>query len=69
DTWIASIISHNYGLHVGNNKKGTNNQKHRLNHQQYRYLSHRMRMHFGMYAGYAQQYLYYYSRHIAGRKW
>jgi N-glycosylase/DNA lyase len=69
DTWIARIISHNYELPVGQKKKGTNGQKHHLSHQQYRYLSNRMRMHFGTYAGYAQQYLYYYSRHIAGRKW
>ena len=69
DTWIARIVSHNYELPVGKKKTGTNGQKIHLSHQQYRYLSNRMRMHFGIYAGYAQQYLYYYSRHIAGRKW
>jgi N-glycosylase/DNA lyase len=69
DTWIARIISNNYGLYAGNNRKGINDRKHHLTHQQYRYFSNRMRMHFGLYAGYAQQYLYYYSRHVAGRKW
>lgn len=69
DTWIARILSHNYELPVGEKKTGINGQKHQLTHQQYRYLSSHMRMHFGIYAGYAQQYLYYYSRHIAGRKW
>jgi N-glycosylase/DNA lyase len=69
DIWIARIVSHNYELPVDKIKTGTNGQKIHLSHQQYRYLSNRMRMHFGIYAGYAQQYLYYYSRHIAGRKW
>jgi N-glycosylase/DNA lyase len=69
DTWIARIISHTYELPVGMKKTRTNGHNHHLSHQQYRNLSSRMRMHFGIYAGYAQQYLYYYSRHTAGRKW
>ena len=48
DTWIARIVSHNYELPVGKKKKGTNGQKNHLSHQQYRYLSNRMRMHFGI---------------------
>lgn len=69
DTWIARIISSKYEILLGENNMGTSTLRHHLSHQQYRFLSGRMRMHFGAYAGYAQQYLYYYSRHIAGRKW
>lgn len=69
DTWIARIISSKYGILLGEDSIGTSGLRHHLSHQQYRFLSSRMRMHFGAYAGYAQQYLYYYSRHIAGRKW
>ena len=35
----------------------------------YEVLSEVMRRYFGEYAGYAQQYLYYYIRHKAARKW
>ena len=69
DTWIARIISHIYEPPISRKIMGANGQKHHLSHQRYRYLSNHMRMHFGIYAGYAQQYLYYYSRHTAGRKW
>lgn len=69
DTWIARIISHTYGLPMARKKTRANGHTHHLSHQQYRYLSRHMRIYFGLYAGYAQQYLYYYSRHIAGRKW
>ena len=69
DTWIARIISSKYEILLGEDNIGTSSLRHHLSHQQYRFLSSCMRMHFGAYAGYAQQYLYYYSRHIAGRKW
>jgi N-glycosylase/DNA lyase len=35
----------------------------------YEILSEVMRSYFGEYAGYAQQYLYYYMRNKAARKW
>jgi N-glycosylase/DNA lyase len=69
DTWIARIISHNYELSIGKKKTRANDYNHRLSHHQYRNLSSQMRLYFGIYAGYAQQYLYYYGRHTAGRKW
>ena len=69
DTWIARMLSNKYKILIGENKKGNSSQKYHLSHQQYRFLSNHMRTHFGIYAGYAQQYLYYYSRHLAGRKW
>jgi N-glycosylase/DNA lyase len=69
DTWIARTISKEYELPIGEKKTWINDQKHHLSHQQYRCLSKLMRMRFGIYAGYAQQYLYYHSRNNAGRKW
>lgn len=69
DTWIARIISANYFFPINEKQFGTNSHEHRLSPRRYLYLSNYMRMHFGIYAGYAQQYLYYYGRHIAGRKW
>jgi N-glycosylase/DNA lyase len=41
----------------------------KLTHSQYQVVSEGMRNYFGRYAGYAQQYLYYYMRHKAGMKW
>lgn len=69
DTWIARIISANYLFPLNEKQFGTNSHEHHLSPRQYLYLSNYMRMYFGIYAGYAQQYLYYYGRHIAGRKW
>lgn len=69
DTWIARILSHQYDLLASDEKREIDSQKHHLSHHQYQYLSNWMRMYFGIYAGYAQQYLYYYSRDIAGKKW
>lgn len=69
DTWIARIISANYFFPINEKQFGTNSHEHSLSPRRYLYLSNYMRMHFGIYAGYAQQYLYYYGRHIAGRKW
>lgn len=68
DTWIARIISQNY-IFQENKLFGTNSHERHLSPKRYLYLSNHMRMRFGIYAGYAQQYLYYYGRHIAGRKW
>jgi N-glycosylase/DNA lyase len=69
DTWIARIISQNYIFPINEKQFGTNSHEHHLSSRRYLYLSNYMRMRFGIYAGYAQQYLYYYGRHIAGRKW
>lgn len=69
DTWIARIISQNYIFPINEKQFGTNSHEHHLSPRRYLYMSNYMRMHFGIYAGYAQQYLYYYGRHIAGRKW
>jgi N-glycosylase/DNA lyase len=69
DTWIARIISENYLFPINEKQFGTNSHEHHLSPRRYLNLSNYMRMHFGIYAGYAQQYLYYYGRHIAGRKW
>jgi N-glycosylase/DNA lyase len=69
DIWIARIISENYLFPINEKQFGINSHEHHLSPRRYLYLSNYMRMHFGIYAGYAQQYLYYYGRHIAGRKW
>lgn len=69
DTWVARIISENYIFPINEKQFGTNSHERHLSPRRYLNLSNYMRRHFGIYAGYAQQYLYYYGRHIAGRKW
>lgn len=69
DTWIARMISYEYDLLIREHKIKTYKLMRNISHQQYRTLSNCMRIHFGKYAGYAQQYLYYHSRQVAGRKW
>lgn len=63
DVWIARTLASHYGwLH-----KGKFHDK--IAPHQYEQLSDGARSYFGRYAGYAQQYLYYHIRHLAGRKW
>ncbi|HJU35593.1 MAG TPA: DNA glycosylase [Nitrososphaera sp.] len=63
DVWIARALASHYGwLH-----KSTIQDK--ISPHQYEQLSDGARKYFGKYAGYAQQYLYYHTRHIAGKKW
>ena len=63
DVWIArALVGHYRWLH---NKKFGN----KVTCQQYEHLSSSARDYFGRYAGYAQQYLYYYMRQTAGKKW
>lgn len=63
DVWIArALVNHYSWLHkikFGNN----------IAPYQYEQLSEGARKYFGRYAGYAQQYLYYYMRDTAGKKW
>ena len=63
DVWIArALVGHYRWLHkmkFGN----------KVTRQQYEHLSSSARDYFGRYAGYAQQYLYYYMRQTAGKKW
>jgi N-glycosylase/DNA lyase len=63
DVWIARTLSNHYGwLHKSKFQD-------KISHHQYQQLSDGARKYFGRYAGYAQQYLYYHTRQIAGRKW
>lgn len=63
DVWIARALADHYRwLH---DKKFTE----KLTSRQYEELSGSAKQHFGRYAGYAQQYLYYHTRQSAGRKW
>jgi N-glycosylase/DNA lyase len=63
DVWIARALSGHYSwLH-----RKTIGDK--LTARQYEDLSDEMRLYFGSYAGYAQQYLYYHMRQKAGKRW
>lgn len=63
DVWIARALFSHYGwLHKSKSQD-------KISPQQYQQLSDGARNYFGKYAGYAQQYIYYHTRHIAGRKW
>lgn len=63
DVWISRALRRHYSWLldrlIGN----------ALTPRQYDRLSERLRLHFGRYAGYAQQYLYYDIRQRAGKKW
>ena len=63
DVWIARALASHYSwLH-----KSKFHDK--ITPHQYQQLSDDARRYFGKYAGYAQQYLYYHTRHVAGKKW
>jgi N-glycosylase/DNA lyase len=63
DVWIARALANHYSwLH-----KSKFSDK--IAPHQYEQLSEVARKYFGKYAGYAQQYLYYYMRQAAGKKW
>lgn len=63
DVWIARSLARHYAW-LNGCKFGE-----KLTLRQYRLLSDRMREHFGKYAGYAQQYLYYDIRSKSGARW
>jgi N-glycosylase/DNA lyase len=63
DVWIARALARHYRwLH-----KNKFNDK--ITPHRYEQLSSSAREYFGKYAGYAQQYLYYHMRQIAGKHW
>jgi N-glycosylase/DNA lyase len=64
DVWIARALGRHYSwLHKS--KKFHD----KIAPHQYEQLSDSARRYFGKYAGYAQQYLYYHTRQVAGKKW
>jgi N-glycosylase/DNA lyase len=63
DVWIARALTSHYSwLHK-------NKFSDKITFHQYQQLSDDVRRYFGKYAGYAQQYLYYHMRQVAGKKW
>jgi N-glycosylase/DNA lyase len=63
DVWITRALADQYKwLH----NEDFNNK---ITERQYERLSSSTRAHFGRYAGYAQQYIYYHMRQQAGKKW
>jgi N-glycosylase/DNA lyase len=77
DVWITRAIYLYYRWLLGANKEQKNCSGERTSKMEenllykykYEILSEMMRKHFGKYAGYAQQYLFYYIRQKADRKW
>ena len=72
DVWMAKVLYQNYGWLFNNNQSshvhdGKALQK--ITAHEYRTVSKNAREYFGKYSGYAQQYLYYNIRQIAGKKW
>jgi N-glycosylase/DNA lyase len=64
DVWITRTLFDHYPSLC----KGFVKSK-KISPKQYQLLSENSRKHFGRYAGYAQQYLYYHARDSAGREW
>jgi N-glycosylase/DNA lyase len=64
DVWIARALQLNYAAALRDCKIGE-----KLSARQYETISSKIRVYFGKYAGYAQQYLYYHVRQSAGRRW
>jgi N-glycosylase/DNA lyase len=72
DVWMARVLYQNYRWVFNNNQSfrvhdGKALQK--ITAREYRTVSKNAREYFGKYSGYAQQYLYYNIRQIAGKKW
>jgi N-glycosylase/DNA lyase len=68
DVWIARALSYHYNWLLSYNGKEKENNK-KMKYGQYITFSETIRKYFGKYSGYAQQYLYYYMRQNAGKKW
>lgn len=71
DIWITRALSHHYSWLISHNEKEkeNNNKNKKINYDQYITFSESIRKYFGKYSGYAQQYLFYYMRQSAGKKW
>lgn len=63
DVWIARALGNHYRWIHGIKPVA------KLSPHQYEDLSGKIRLYFGKYAGYAQQYIYYHMRQVAGRRW
>lgn len=72
DVWMARVLYQNYGWLFNNNQSSrVHDEKvlQKITAREYRTVSKKAREYFGKYSGYAQQYLYYNIRQIAGKKW
>ena len=69
DVWIARSIHSYYRSLLNQEGFKLDFKSTKLNPNKYNLLSKIMRQHFGKYAGYAQQYLYYHMRCSANKKW
>jgi len=69
DVWIARSIYSYYRSLFNQESLKLDFESTKLSPNKYNLLSKIMRQHFGKYAGYAQQYLYYHMRHSANKKW
>ena len=69
DVWIARSIYSYYRSLLNQESFKLDFKSTKLSPNKYNLLSKIMRQHFGKYAGYAQQYLYYHMRCSANKKW
>ena len=72
DVWMSRVLYQNYGWLFNNNQSShVHDEKalQKITAHEYRTVSKKAREYFGKYSGYAQQYLYYNIRQIAGKKW
>jgi N-glycosylase/DNA lyase len=70
DVWILRALSRYYSwLFNENENQNKFKMTERITINQYKILSATIRNYFGEYSGYAQQYIFYYMREIAGKKW
>jgi len=68
DVWILRALSRYYSWLFDENENKFKMTE-RITINQYKVLSATIRNYFGKYSGYAQQYIFYYMREIAGKKW
>ncbi|MFZ0510008.1 MAG: DNA glycosylase [Candidatus Nitrosopolaris sp.] len=68
DVWILRALSRYYSW-LFNENKNKFKMTERITINQYKILSATIRNYFGKYSGYAQQYIFYYMRESAGKKW
>jgi N-glycosylase/DNA lyase len=71
DVWITRVLYQNYRWLFDKNLSRRDRKVcgKKIAAHEYRILSKNARDYFGKYCGYAQQYLYYYVRQSAGKKW
>lgn len=69
DVWIARSLYSYYSELFNQQNLRLDLKSTKLSANQYDVLSMIMRQHFGKFAGYAQQYLYYHMRQKANKKW